>query len=248
MNKTKNNQVDSSDASWVDKKQWEPTAKPLWWQQSVFKKRHTGGKEKKQVSVCIVTALLKGTVHWESSTLPLTKVSMELLVTFSKKKPHPGVSQKEWFHPIDACCNLRRKQASTQLDSATPTSPPHISRYLRSFLSLSQISCVLKWNSHSNNGTQHWFVLPGACQMGILITGNHVEKLIFAAANYEFEGPNICIKKKRWYNIRLCSRAICSESSVPSLVKLSKKGREKKKNLSKGRSCRKIHPEQLFLS
>lgn len=32
--------------------------------------------------------------------------------------------------------------------------------------------------------------------MGILITGNRVEKLIFAAANYEFEGPNICIKKK----------------------------------------------------
>lgn len=42
----------------------------------IQKKAH-GGKKKKKVSVCIITALLKGTVHWESSTclLPICRWS-----------------------------------------------------------------------------------------------------------------------------------------------------------------------------
>lgn len=95
------------------------------------------------------------------------------------------------------------------------------------------IPCMLKWTSNSTSKAPHSFVLPAACQIWKFVTGNHVEKLIFVAANYEFQGPNFCIKKCQ-YNISLCCRAICSESSVPSLVKLPINGEKRKKKLVGG--------------
>lgn len=51
--------------------------------------------------------------------------------------------------------------------------------------------------------------------MGILITGNRVEKLIFAAANYEFEGPNICIMANGTTSIYAAEQFVLKAAFLP---------------------------------